>query len=62
MAFNGQALFSLSTPLYLLRTIVVFYAFYVVIKNIRLFIRNKEVGLIDFVLSAGFVLMSLVIF
>lgn len=60
MAFNGQTLFSLSTPLYLLRTIVVFYAFYVVIKNIRLFIRNKEVGLIDFVLSAGFVLMSLV--
>ncbi len=60
MAFSGQALFSLSMPLYLLRTIIVFYAFYVVGKNIKLFIKNKEVGLIDFVLSAGFVLMSLI--
>lgn len=60
LAFNGQALFSLGTPFYLLRAIVVFYALYVVIKNIKLFVRNKEVGLIDFVLSAGFVLMSLV--
>lgn len=59
--FMGKQIVSINTPFYFLRGIIIILAFYIIIITILRFFFGKKVDNVNFVLSLGFVLMSLLI-
>lgn len=56
--FLGKPLVSIDTLWYFLRTLLVIFVFYIIIRNIIDFLMRKECDLISVILSLGFALIS----
>lgn len=59
--FLGQKLVSFSTLWYFLRVAIVVFTFFIIFRNVWLFLKRKETDLISVILSLGFLLMSAVL-